>query len=310
MNILYLKYAVEVAKTKSISRAAENLYMGQPNLSRAIKELEESLGITIFARSPQGVKTTPEGEEFLSYAKNILRQIDEVEAVYTQGKKHRKTFSVSVPRSSYISCAFTEFAAHLNESSPIDLMYKETNAQRAVKNVTEDGYDLGIIRFQTAYEQFFSTMLEEKELNSELISEFSFLLLMSEKHPLAEKDGVSYDDLVPYTEIAHADPYVPSLSMATVRREETPDITDRRIFVFERASQFDLLSKVPGTFMWVSPIPDGLLEKYGLVMKKCVSTQKMYRDVLIYKKSYRLTDLDKDFITEVVKAKRLYLNGI
>ena len=85
MNILYLKYAVEVAKTKSISRAAENLYMGQPNLSRAIKELEESLGITIFARSPQGVKTTPEGEEFLSYAKNILRQIDEVEAVYTQG---------------------------------------------------------------------------------------------------------------------------------------------------------------------------------------------------------------------------------
>ena len=98
--------------------------------------------------------------------------------------------------------------------------------------------------------------------------------------------------------------------MATVRREETPDITDRKIFVFERASQFDLLSKVPGTFMWVSPIPDGLLEKYGLVMKKCVSTQKMYRDVLIYKKSYRLTDLDKDFITEVVKAKRLYLNGI
>ena len=135
-------------------------------------------------------------------------------------------------------------------------MYKETNAQRAVKNVTEDGYDLGIIRFQTAYEQYFSTMLEEKELNSELISEFSFLLLMSEKHPLAKKDGISYDDLVPYTEIAHADPYVPSLSMATVRREE------------------------------------------------------MYRDVLIYKKSYRLTDLDKDFITEVVKAKRLYLNGI
>ena len=86
MNILYLKYAVEVAKTKSISRAAENLYMGQPNLSRAIKELEESLGITIFARSPQGVKTTPEGEEFLSYAKNILRQIDGI--VFVHGLNH------------------------------------------------------------------------------------------------------------------------------------------------------------------------------------------------------------------------------
>ena len=55
MNILHLKYAVEVAKTRSISKAAENLYMGQPNLSRAIKELEESLGITIFRRTTKGI---------------------------------------------------------------------------------------------------------------------------------------------------------------------------------------------------------------------------------------------------------------
>ena len=62
MNILHLKYAVEVAKTKSISKAAENLYMGQPNLSRAIKELEESLGIIIFERNTKGITVTPDGE--------------------------------------------------------------------------------------------------------------------------------------------------------------------------------------------------------------------------------------------------------
>ena len=307
MNIIYLKYAVEVAKTCSISKAAENLYMGQPNLSRAIRELEESLGLTIFVRSPHGVKTTPEGEEFLSYAKNILRQIDEVEAVYTQGKKHRKTFSVSVPRSSYISYAFSEFASKLTEVSPVDLFYKETNAQRAINNVIDGGYNLGIIRFQTGYEQYFEQLLREKELNSELISEFSYFLLMSEEHPLAGKENISYDDLSHYTEIAHADPYVPSISMATVRKEELPDITERRIFVFERASQFDLLSKVPETFMWVSPIPDGLLEKYRLIQKRCVNNTKLYRDMLIYKKSYKLSELDEDFITEVVRAKRLYL---
>ncbi len=307
MNILYLKYAVEVAKACSISKAAENLYMGQPNLSRAIKELEESLGLTIFVRSPQGVKTTPEGEEFLSYARNILRQIDEVEAVYTQGKKRRKTFSVSVPRSSYISYAFSEFASKLTEVSPVDLFYRETNAQKAISNITDGGYNLGIIRFQTGYEKYFDQLLAEKEMNSELISEFSYLLLMSEAHPLAGKDDISYEDLSSYTEIAHADPNIPSISMAMVRKEELPDITDRRIFVFERASQFDLLSKVPGTFMWVSPIPDELLEKYRLTQKRCVSNTRLYRDMLIYKKSYRLSELDKDFITEVVRAKRLYL---
>lgn len=85
MNILHLKYAVEVAKAGSLSKAAEALYMNQPNLSRAIKELEASLGITIFGRSAKGVYVTPEGEEFLGYARKILSQIDEVEAIYKSG---------------------------------------------------------------------------------------------------------------------------------------------------------------------------------------------------------------------------------
>ena len=87
MNITHLRYAVEVEKAKSINKAAENLYMGQPNLSRAIRELEEELGITIFNRSSRGMTITPEGEEFLSYAHRILEQVSEVEAIY-KTKKH------------------------------------------------------------------------------------------------------------------------------------------------------------------------------------------------------------------------------
>lgn len=72
MNLLYLKYAVEVARTTSITKAAEALYMGQPNLSRAIKDLEEELGIKIFKRTSKGIVPTEEGEEFLGYARSIL----------------------------------------------------------------------------------------------------------------------------------------------------------------------------------------------------------------------------------------------
>ena len=78
MNLLHFKYAVEIAKTKSISKAAENLYMGQPNLSRAIKELEENIGITIFKRTSKGITVTAEGEEFLEYANRILAQVEQV----------------------------------------------------------------------------------------------------------------------------------------------------------------------------------------------------------------------------------------
>ena len=76
MNIVHLKYAVEIARTGSLNKAAENLYMAQPNLSRAIKELEADLGIAIFERSSRGMVATPDGEEFLRYAKKILEQVD------------------------------------------------------------------------------------------------------------------------------------------------------------------------------------------------------------------------------------------
>jgi DNA-binding transcriptional LysR family regulator len=82
MNLLHLKYAVEVERTRSITQAAANLYMGQPNLSRAIKDLEESIGITIFKRTSKGIVPTAEGEEFLAYARNILSQVDEIESIY------------------------------------------------------------------------------------------------------------------------------------------------------------------------------------------------------------------------------------
>ena len=118
MNILHLKYAVEVAKTQSISKAAENLYMGQPNLSRAIKELEESLGITIFKRTTKGISTTPDGDEFLQYARRIVAQVDEVEQIYKGGREKKQSFSICVPRASYMSYAVTEFAKHIDPATP------------------------------------------------------------------------------------------------------------------------------------------------------------------------------------------------
>ena len=79
MNLLHMKYAVEVADTHSLNKAAKRLYVGQPNLSRAIKELESSLGITIFERSSEGVLLTPDGEIFIRHAKSILKQIESVQ---------------------------------------------------------------------------------------------------------------------------------------------------------------------------------------------------------------------------------------
>ena len=302
MNLLHLKYALEVGKTFSINKAAENLYMSQPNLSRAIKELEENLGITLFHRSPKGIHPTDEGVEFLTYAQNILRQVEEVESLYKKDKQTCQRFSISVPRASYISCAFRRFVADLDSSKEMELCFKETNSLKTIQNVNMGEYSLGIIRYQQMHERYFNGFISDKGLKSQLVAEFTFLAVMSQEHPLAQKEIITLEDLSNYIEIAHGDPYVPSMPLADVKKAELTEHIDKRIFVFERGSQFDLLCDLPTTYMWVSPIPNHLLKRYGLVQRKINAFDRVYKDMLIYKKDYKISPLEKMFISRLEEA--------
>ena len=302
LNILHLKYAVSIADNGSINKAAEEIHVAQPNLSRVIKELEADLGITIFQRSAHGMILTPEGEEFVGRARKILEQVDDMEHMYKSGKPACQRFSISAPRASYISDAFAHFSRTLSKEDA-EIFYQETNVLKAVRNILEVGYNLGILRYASKHEKYFREMLEDKDLTGDLIMEFTYCLIMHEDSPLAKMETIRMKDLAGYIQIAHADPYVPSMPLSVVKNEELPDIP-RRIYVFERGSQMDLLSENPETFMWVSPIPERLLKNLHLVQRRCVDNQKLYRDVLIRRKNYHLTELDKQFITELTISKR------
>jgi len=301
-----MKYAVEVAKVGSLNKAAETLLIAAPNVSRSIKELEADIGISIFERTKKGMELTPEGEEFINYAKGILNQIDEVENFYKKGSAKKQKFSISVPRACYISEAFSQFSKSLSKEAA-EIFYKETNSQRTIRNMLEHDYKLGIIRYAENYDKYFKAMLEEKGFSYEMVTEFTYSLIMSADNPLSQKETITFDDLTNFIEIAHADPYVPSMPLSKVVKEELPDNIDRRIFIFERASQFDLLSNNPETFMWVSPAPESVLKRYNLIQKKCIDNKKIYKDVLIYKNGYKLSKLDRQFITELCESKRKYL---
>ena len=308
MNILHLKYATEIAETKSISKAAANLYMGQPNLSRAIKELEEHIGITIFNRTSKGITVTDEGEEFLRYARRIISQVEQVENMYVHGKRKVQQFSLSVPRAAYICEAFTNFSQSIGLDSPCEFFYKETNSNKTIINVCKEDYNLGIVRYQSTFDEHYHQMFREKKLESEIVTEFSYRLITSKDSDLAKKDVITPEDLSACIEICHADPYVPSMPLIDVKKAELSENVDKRIFVFERASQMKLLSKVKNSFMWVSPVPDEILGMYGLVEKESDIKDKTYKDVLIYRQDYRLSDFDNKFIAELINCRSKYFN--
>ncbi len=314
MNLLHLKYAVEIEKTGSITKAANNLFMGQPNLSKAIKELEAEIGITIFRRTTKGVVPTEKGGEFLGYAKAVLDQFDEMVSLYKPKAENEIRFSISAPRASYITKAFTNFVSLLDNDKDISINFKETNSMDAVNNIINFDFKLGIIRYQNIHEKQYFAMLDGKNLKYRPLWEFEYRLITKADGPIAKKarDGViSYGDLEEFIEIVHGDISVPSLSFAKASKAGAPEHKKKRIYVYERGSQFDLLGALDNTYMWVSPMPRSALDRIGLVQLKTNVPYKINKDVLIYPRNYRLSRLDELFIAELERVKeKIKMDGL
>jgi len=306
MNTLHFKYAVEVEKTGSISQAAENLFMAQPNLSKAIKELEDTLGIVLFKRTSKGVIATTQGKEFLEYAKSILLQLNKMESIHLTKEEleERQSFKLSMPRGSYISTAFSNFLGELDMNKSLEVEVQETNSLQTIYNVSENNYNLGIIRYQEIYENYFMDFLREKRLEHETIWKFPCLVLMSENHLLANKNTVDYKELKSTSiEIVHGDNIVPYLHPENYRADIDRTEKIQRVNVYERGSQLEMLTRVPHTFMWVSPFPQELLKRYNLTQRSCQIPNNVFKDVLIYPHGYKLTDLDKMFLNKLYQVK-------
>lgn len=302
MKIEHLKYALEVEKTGLISKAAENLYLNQPYLSKAIRELEDNIGIKIFNRSPKGVIPTKDGKEFLMYAKNIVSQISEVENMYKHRDADTHKFEVSVPMACYVAQAFIEFIKEIADRKSIDISYHETNSLVAIQSVVNNDNNIAIIRYQSIYEKYFMQFLEENNLSVEPLWEFEYQLIMSVQHPLAMEKEIEYSDLDKYIEITHGYLTVPSMPHEKAMEIRRQSNERKKIAVFERESQFELLRNIHDTYMWTSPTPANILNTMPLVEKKCNMENNTYKDVLIYRSGYSPNRQEKLFMSKVKKV--------
>lgn len=306
MNTLHLKYALEVARTKSISQAASNLYMAQPNLSKAIRELEDNVGITIFERSSKGVRPTEKGCEFLNYARRVLADINKMRSLRDSSENPQTR--ISIPRGSYISMAFASLVSSFDMTKEININLCETNSMETILNVSENDYSIGIIRYQTINEKYFLDYIKEKGLEGSPIWEFKCVILMSKAHDLASKDNLKYEDLLENSvEIIHGDNVIPYTAKTAFSPKEN---NKRRIYVYERGSQFELLSTVKNSYMWVSPVPNKTLEAFGLVQKVCKIPNNTFKDLLVYKKGHKLTEIEKEFLEKIEQEREKVIKGI
>lgn len=304
MNTLHFKYALEIEKTRSITQAAENLYMAQPNLSKAIKELENTLGITIFRRTSKGVIPTDQGMRFLECARQVLIQIDNMEAIHSPEKAQKQKIRVSSPRTDYISGAFSELVSGFDTSEHIEAYLHETNSVSVIADVREKGYDFGIIRYRKLYQQYFLDYLTEKNLEHRILWEFEMLAAMPSEHSMSGKLHLTYDELCKCSaEITEGDfcvPYISPNGTGPITGENYGPLEDtKKICVFDRAGAYDIMMSLPQSFMLVSPMPQELLERYHLVQRKCAIPDNNWCDMLIYASGHKLTELELQLVNKL-----------
>lgn len=285
MNFLHLKYLIEVEKYQSISKAAKQLYINQPHLSKIIKEIEEEVNIKIFERHNKGVVPTTKGKEFLLQAKKIVQEVDSLKNMY-QDDPDKLNLDICVPRSSYISEAFIEYLKmDHNMKKELNMNYKETNSIDTIQNVYDGENNLGIVRFPIRDQDYYFNILNLKELEYEKIFAFDYQILISKNNPLNQQE-ITTKDLKNQIELKHGDIHV----------QEDHREHYKQMNIYERGIQFELLNEIPETYMWVAPIPKKLLEHNQLVLKQCQNKKIPYVDYLIYRKGYTLSKEDYNFL--------------
>ncbi len=239
-----LRYVIEVAKQRSISKAAHRLFISQPSLSNAIKELENELGIAIFSRTNKGIVITSEGSEFLGYARQVIEQTDLLENRYANtAQSPQQHFSVSTQHYAFAVSAFVKLLKNYNRDE-YEFTLRETRTYEIIDDVKNLRSEIGILYVNDFNQQVIRKFLREGNLTFHELFQAKPHVFISSTNPLAAQKYVTLADLDPYPYLSFEQGDYNSFHFS----EEILSTISRRknIRVSDRATLFNLLIGLNG----------------------------------------------------------------
>lgn len=278
MNLSHIKYIVEIEKTGSITKAASNLFMGQPNLSKAVRELETEIGTEIFRRTSKGVEPTAEGRKFIAKAKDVLSSVAELEELYRTKSEPEKRLSVSYIFDLYIASAVLDFAEYACGVS-CRCRFSPSDNEAVLRDTADGISDIGIVRFPCGKNTPDDPPHDVSGygLECEEIGRFSECAVMSEENPLAGKKVIDREALAEYPRAGGADADI------CVSNGEISGV----------------LKRVPMLYALMSPASKAVLNGSGLACRRLSDPQKIMCDYVVYRKRSELSDEAEKLIDTV-----------
>lgn len=244
MTLQQLKYAVTVAECGTISAAAEKLFISQPSLTTAIRELETEMGVTIFSRTNRGVIVSREGEEFLGYARQILSQAQLLQERFSGREQGEKRFAVSSQHFNFTVLAFSRLVQDFR-GPRYSFHFRETTTYEVLEDVSQLRSEVGILALNEDNERFLRRMFGKLGLEFTELKRVQAELFVSAEHPLAGHRFVTVEDVSPYPCITfeqgehNGQFFFEGLSAVAAQSHKT-------ICVRERATEYQLLRALNG----------------------------------------------------------------
>ncbi|GGI13452.1 LysR family transcriptional regulator [Galliscardovia ingluviei] len=243
MTLLQLSYIVKIVECGSMNEAAHELYISQPALSAAVKDLEKEMGIEIFTRSSQGIALTVDGAEFLTYARQVLDQVSLLQDRYHSAKPRKQLCRVSTQHYMFAVEAFVKLVESI-QSDEYEFTIRETRTRDIIEQVATMQSELGILYLSDFNKDVISKLLRQKHLTFHPIFRANLHVFLSRSNPLAGKKVVTMEDLRPYPWIQYEQGAEGSFYFA----EEAvwPEYSPRQINVTDRATILNFIVGLNG----------------------------------------------------------------
>lgn len=294
MTLQQLKYIITVVKCGSITEAARRLYISQPSLSNSVKDLETELGIEIFNRTARGISLSSDGEEFLSYARQVIEQTELLEQRYKNKKPSKQLCSVSTQHYAFAVNAFSNLIDRL-DSYEYEFTLRETRTYEIIDDVRNFRSEIGVLYINDFNEKVMRKMFTENRLEFHSLFTANPHVFVSSEHPLSNRKSVTTDDLkdfpfLSFEQGSNNSFYYSEEILSTVPRKKI-------IHVSDRATLFNLLIGLNG-YTICSGILNSDLNGDNIVSVPLDTDESMTIGYITNPKM-RLSRFAEDYITEL-----------
>lgn len=298
MTLTQLKYAITVANAASLSEAARALFISQPSLSAAIRELEEEIGVELFRRTNRGISLTPDGEEFIGYARQVVEQYSLIETKYVDKTTSKKKFSVSMQHYTFAVNAFVELVKQVGMDK-YEFAVRETRTYDVIEDVSNFKSEIGILYINDFNRKVLEKLFSERSLEFHPLLNCSIYVYMWKGHPLAGQREVRMEELEEYPCLA----FDQGINNSFYFAEEVLSTYEykRLIKANDRATLLNLMVGLNGYTLCSGIICEDL-NGSDYIAVKLASDEIMTIGYLI-RKGITISPLAKKYIEELAKYK-------